>query len=135
MRDVEALTGPPSATVRPDVRPAGMGACTCPPGTLYAGCECAWGTLVDRMLMLGYGRQADPVTIAREVTDLGAYARQLAGQARQRALTALGRTWEGSAAALARLVGISSQALRAAAPQVFRSITDRQGTTGITVRK
>jgi hypothetical protein len=121
---VEAL----SARLRPDIRPAGTGACTCPPGTVYAGCECGWGTAITRMLQLGYSRQADPVTIAREVSDLGKMiSNDLMPAARRTALRTLARTWTDSLGALAKLLGVTPAAIRKAAPDATARITGRTG--------
>lgn len=120
---VEAL----SAALRPDRRPPGMGACTCPPGTLYAGCECSWGVMIDRMLQLGYSRGADPVTIAREAPDLGTFAQQVLATARRAAITTLARQWVGPAAGLARVLGITYNALKLTAPAAARMIAERRG--------
>jgi hypothetical protein len=121
---VEAL----SATVRPDIRPPGTGTCTCPPGTLYAACTCAWGVAIDRLLQLGYSRGADPVTLARELPDLGAYVQGVASAARKHAITTLARDWTASAAKFARMLGIGYPALQSAAPAAVRMILERRGT-------
>lgn len=119
---VEAL----SARLRPDIRPAGTGACTCPPGTVYAGCECGWGVAVTRMLQLGYSRQADPATIAREVPNLGKMiSNDLMPAARRTALRTLARTWTESLDSLAKLLQVSPAAIRKAAPDAVARITGR----------
>lgn len=124
----EGIVEPLSATLRPELRPPGVGACTCPPGTLYAGCTCSWGAAIDRMLMLGYGRGADPVTLARELPNLGAYAQQVTAAARAAAIVTLARTWTMSAGQLAKLIGVSYSALKSAAPSAVRMILERRGT-------
>lgn len=124
----EGIVEPLSATLRPELRPPGVGACTCPPGTLYAGCTCSWGVVMDRMLQLGYGRGADPVTLARELPNLGALAQQVTAKSRERAITTLARDWTMSAGALARLVGVTYGALKSAAPSAVRMILERRGT-------
>lgn len=113
-----------SPRLRPDIRPAGTGACTCPPGTVYAGCECAWGVAVTRMLQLGYSRQADPVTIAREVPNLGKMINNdLMPAARRTALRTVARSWTDSLGALAKLLGVSPAAISKAAPDAAHRIT------------
>lgn len=124
----EGIVEPLSATVRPDLRPPGTGACTCPPGTLYAGCTCSWGLVIDRMLQLGYSRRADAVTLARELPNLGACAQDVTAAARRDAITTLARTWTMSAGALAKLLGVSYAALKAASPVAVRMILERRGT-------
>lgn len=121
---VEAL----SATVRPDIRPPGMGACTCPPGTLYASCACGWATLIDRLLFFAYGRQADPATIAREISDTATWLhRDLAPTARRNALTALASQWRGTFREFAKMLGVTAPAIRKAAPAAARMIRERVG--------
>jgi hypothetical protein len=117
---VEAL----SANVRPDLRPPGMGACTCPPGTLYAGCKCSWGVAIDRLLDLGY--RADPATIARDVSDTAAYvAETVAPAAKRAALTTLARQWPSTLAAFAKMLGVTAAAVRKASPAAARMISER----------
>jgi hypothetical protein len=121
---VEAL----SATVRPDLRPPGMGACTCPPGTLYASCTCAWVDLIDRLLFYAYGRQADPATIAREISDTATwFHRNVAPAARRNALTTLARQWGGTFRDFAKMLGVTAPAIRKAAPAAARMIRERVG--------
>lgn len=115
-----------SATVRPDLRPPGMGACTCPAGTLYASCTCGWATLIDRLLFFAYSGKADPVTIAREISDTAEYLRDtLAPQARRAAIWALAATWQQSLRSLADLLGVTPAAIRKAAPAAVKRITGR----------
>ena len=122
----EGIVEPLSAALRPDIRPAGTGACTCPPGTLYARCECEWGVAVTRLLQLGYSRQATPDVIAREVPNLGrTISADLLPAARRAALRTLARTWADSLTALARLLDVTPAALRKAAPDAVRRITGR----------
>lgn len=124
----EGIMEPLSATVRPDIRPPGTGACTCPPGTLYAGCTCSWGVAINRLLQLGYSRGADPVTLARELPNLGSYVQEVAAAARKNAITTLARDWTASAAKFARMLGIGYPALQSAAPAAVRMILERRGT-------
>lgn len=122
----DGIVEPLSTALRPDIRPAGTGACTCPPGTLYARCECEWGVAVTRMLQLGYSRQADLVTIAREVSDLGkTISVDLMPAARRRALRTIAATWQESLRSLAVLLGVTPAAIRKAAPDAVRRITGR----------
>lgn len=107
-----------SGAQRPDIRPAGMGACTCPPGTLYGGCECGWGLMVQRLMWLGYGPDADAVTIARQAQDTSVYAAETVRRARIGAVQSLARTWTGSVAALGRLVGLGGQRVTDLVPGV-----------------
>lgn len=117
----------PEAPQRPDIRPPGVGACTCPPGTLYDACTCQWGNAITRMLQLGYA--ADPLTIAREAPALGTHlVRDVMPSARYRALRAL--RWAGPVGELAKLLGVTQRALRNFAPTIVADITDRRGTTG-----
>ena len=118
MKTVEGIAEPLSAAVRPDIRPAGTGGCTCPPGTNYAACTCAWATMIDRLLQLGYSRTADPVTIAREAQDTSDYVRSTLRTARVNAVRTRARTWPGSVAALGRLVGLGGQRLADLVPNV-----------------
>lgn len=121
---VEAL----SATVRPDLRPPGMGACTCPPGTLYASCECGWSLLIDRMLFFAYGRKADPATIAREISDTAKwFATEVAPTARRNALVTLASQWRGTFREFAKMLGVTAPAIRKAAPAAARMIRERTG--------
>lgn len=109
-------------------RPAGRGACSCPAGTNFAACECAWGALIRRMLQLGYGREADAATLARELPALGATAVDVTSGARKAAIGRLARGWQGPASSLARYLGVSFPALKAAAPDAVRTILERRGT-------
>ena len=118
MKTVEGITEPLSPSVRPDLRPAGIGGCVCPAGTNYAACECAWGVLVDRLMQMGYGRGADAVTIAREAQDLTEFAEQVLGTARRVAIRRVAHEWPGSVAALGRLVGVSGQRLAELVPTI-----------------
>lgn len=118
MKTVDGVAEPLSASVRPDLRPAGIGGCTCPAGTNYAACTCAWGVMITRMFQLGYGRDADAVTIAREAQDLSDAVEQTLGRARRTAVKRLAREWPGSVAALGRLVGLSGQRVAELVPDV-----------------
>lgn len=122
----EGIMEPLSPRLRPDIRPAGTGACTCPPGTVYAGCTCSWGVAINRMLQLGYSRQADPATIARDVPNLGKMiSNDLMPAARRTALRTLARSWTESLDALAKLLGVTPAAIRKAAPDATARITGR----------
>lgn len=122
----DGIVEPLSTALRPDIRPAGTGACICPPGTLYARCECEWGVAVTRLLQLGYSRTATPDVIAREVPNLGrTISVDLLPAARRTALRTLARTWTDSLTALARLLDVTPAALRKAAPDAVRRITGR----------
>lgn len=128
----DGIVEPLSATVRPDLRPPGMGACTCPAGTQYASCKCGWATLIDRLLFFAYSGKADPVTIAREISDTAEYLRDtLAPAARRSALRTLAATWTGTLSAFAKMLGISAAAISKAAPDAARRITGgRRGPRG-----
>lgn len=122
----EGIMEPLSPRLRPDIRPAGTGACTCSPGTVYAGCTCSWGVAINRMLQLGYSRQADPATIARDVPNLGKMiSNDLLPAARRTALRTLARSWTESLDALAKLLGVTPAAIRKAAPDATARITGR----------
>lgn len=124
----EGIVEPLSATVRPDLRPPGIGACTCPPGTLYASCTCSWATLIDRLMFYAYGRQADPATIAREISATAKwFYMDVAPTARRNALTTLARQWHGTFRAFAKMIGVTAPAIRKAAPAAARMIADRLG--------
>lgn len=125
----EAIMETLSPAVRVDLRPAGTGACMCAPGTNYARCECAWGVMITRALQLAYGRDADDVVRARELKHFGDSWADLASKSRRIALRSIAGYWTMSVGKLAKLLGVTTNALRDFAPEVCRSITDRRGTT------
>lgn len=118
------------ASVRLDLRPAGVGACTCPPGTLYGACRCPWGTMVSRLLQVGYGRGADPATLARELGDTAAFVADQLSAARSRSVRAVVKSWTGTAASLARHLGFRSvTSLEHWAPREYAALKARRTST------
>lgn len=115
---VEGISEPLSPSVRPDVRPEGTGACTCPAGTNFAACRCRWGVLVLRALQLGYGPRSTPAVLARELEDFAGLARLAATDGKADAVRRLGRGWVGSVAALARMVKLSPARVRQIVPTI-----------------
>lgn len=130
VKNVEGIMEPLSAAVRLDLRPAGVGACVCPPGTLYAACTCSWSVMIDRLLQLGYTRSADPVTLVRELGDTSAMIADQLSQARRRGAVQVCRSWTGTGAALARYLGYRSvNSLWQMIPDAMNAMMARNGTS------
>lgn len=118
---------PLSVYVGDETRPEGVGTCTCPPGTVYSDCVCDWGSLVSRMIVMGYGGTADAAYQVRRLPALHADASRLSITARRTAFARLCASWSGTKLQLAELFGLSLKTVKEIDPVAWRQLSARVG--------